>query len=79
MSLVHQPEGTIPVMGRRLGQNLDGATSVVKVLEVHTYLQLPLQFPCVATKSALALTLDFYSLCQTDQKGEVELPQVIRK
>lgn len=79
MSLVHRPKGTIPVMGRRLGQNLDAGTSMVKALEAQPYLQLPLQFPCAATKSALALTLDFYSLCQTDQKGEVELPQVIRK
>ena len=66
-------------MGRRLGQNLYGGTSVFKALEVHTYLQLPLQFPCVAMKSALAHTLDFCSLCQTDQKGEVELPRVVRK
>lgn len=35
--MAHQPEGATPVMGRRLGQNLVGGTSMVKALEVEIY------------------------------------------
>lgn len=79
--MVHQPEGAIVVMSRRLGQNLVGGTSTAKALDVEIYSQLPLQFACVEMKSALALTQGsaFCWLYQADQKGEVERPGVIRK
>lgn len=36
-SMAHQPEGAIPVMSRRLGQNLVGGTSIAKALDVEIY------------------------------------------